>query len=57
MAVHYRQKYSGDRANLKFELITTECNTVLRKIYEAFYIYNQKPEINDKSEVKLVHRF
>ena len=38
MAVHYRQKHSGDRANFKFELITAKCNTVLRKIYEAFYI-------------------
>ena len=28
MAVHYRQKHSGDRDNLKCELITTECNTV-----------------------------
>ena len=55
MAVHYRQKHSGDRANLKCKLITTECYTVLRIIYEAFY--NQKPQINDKSEVKLLHRF
>ena len=38
MAVYYRQKHLGETANLKFELIKTESNTVLRKIYEAFYI-------------------
>ena len=30
---------------------------LLRKIYEAYFIYNQKPEINDKSEIKLLQRF
>ena len=39
MVVHYRQKNSGETAKFKFELIITENNTVLRKIYEAFYIY------------------
>ena len=56
-AVHYRQKHLGGTANLKFELIKTESNTVLRKIYEAFYICKEKPIINDKSEVKILHRF
>ena len=56
MAVHYRQKHLGETANLKFELIKTESNTVLRKIYEAFYISKEKPIINDKSEVKILHR-
>ena len=45
MAVHYRQKHLGETANLKFELIKTESNTVLRKIYEAFYICKEKPII------------
>ena len=57
MAVHYRQKHLGETANLKFELIKTESNTVLRKINEAFYICKEKPIINDKSEVKILHRF
>ena len=57
MAVHYRHKHLGETANLKFELIKTESNTVLRKIYEAFYICKEKPIINDKSEVKILHRF
>ena len=38
MAVHYRQKHLGETAKLKFQLIKTESHTVLRKIYEAFYI-------------------
>ena len=29
----------------------------LSKIFEAYFIYNQKPEINDKSEIKLLQRF
>ena len=49
MAVHYNQKHSGDRANLKFGLITTACNTVLRKINEVFYIHNQELMISLKS--------
>ena len=56
-AVHYSQRHLGVDPRLNFELLRTESNTVLRKIYEAYYIYNQKPEINDKSEVKLLLRF
>ena len=37
--------------------IRTESNTILRKIFEAYFIYNQKPEINDKSEIKILQRF
>ena len=57
MAVHYRKKHFGETAKLKFYLIKTESNTDLRKIYEAFYICKEKPIINDKSEVKISHRF
>ena len=44
-------------SKLKFELIKTESNTFLRKIYESFYICKEKPIINDQSEVKILHRF
>ena len=44
-------------SKLKFDLIKTESNTFLRKIYEAFYICKEKPIINDQSEVKILHRF
>ena len=57
MALHYRQTHLGDTAKFKFEIIKTEGNTVLRKIYEAFYICKEKPIINDKSEVKILYRF
>ena len=31
---------------------------MLRRIFEAYYIYSQKPEINNKSEVQLLcHSF
>ena len=54
MAVRYRHKHLGETANLKFELIKTESNTVLRKIYEAFYICKEKPIINYKYYMFLV---
>ena len=57
VAVYYRQKHLGETAKLKFELIKTESNTVLRKIYEVFYICKEKPIINDQSEVMILHRF
>ena len=59
MAVHYRRRHEGEGLgpDLKFEVIRTESNTILRKIFEAYFIYNQKPEINDKSEIKLLQRF
>ena len=57
MAVHYRQKRFGETAKLQFKLIKTESNTVLRKIYKVCYICKDKHIINDKSEVKILHRF
>ena len=42
MAVHYRTKHPGQIADLKFGIIRTEKNTLLRKIYEAYYIYTMK---------------
>ena len=57
MAVHYRQKHLGETAKLKFELIKTKSNTVLRKKYETFYICKEKPKINYKSGVKILHTF
>ena len=50
MAVHL-----GGTANLKSELIKTESYTVLRKIYEEFYICKEKPITNNKSEVNVLH--
>ena len=57
LAVHYRQHHPGLVCDLSFELLRTETNTIFRKIYEALYIYNIKPVINDKDECKLVQRF
>ena len=48
MAVHYRRKHEGEGPDLKFEVIRTESNTILRKIFEAYFIYNQKLMISPK---------
>ena len=57
LAVHYRERHLGEEVDLKFELLRTESETVLRKIYEAYYIYCFKPQLNDKSECKILERF
>ena len=57
MAIHYRQYHPGIAPDLGFELIRTESDTILRKIYEAYFIFNLKPEMNDKEECKLLQRF
>ena len=57
MAIHYRQVHPGTAPDLGFEIIRTESNTILRKIYEAYFIFNLKPEMNDKEECKLLQRF
>ena len=57
MAVHQRQYHTGMTPDLSFELLVTESNTILRKIYEAYYIMNCKPDINDKEECKQLQKF
>ena len=57
MAHHYRTLHPGQSPRLKFELLGSETNTVLRKIYEAQFIFSLKPEINDKDECKSLQRF
>ena len=57
MAVHYRQKHPDTAPDLIFEMLRTEAKTILRKIYEAMYIFNLKPSINDREEKKVLERF
>ena len=57
LAVHYNSLHPGQPAELKFELLGSESNTIIRKIKEAHYIFTLKPEINDKEECVLLQRF
>ena len=57
LAVHYNTLHSGQSADLTFELIGSESNTIIRKIQEAHLIFTLKPEINDKEECVLLQRF
>ena len=57
LAVHYREKHPNLLPQLKFKLLHTERNTIMRKIYEAYVINYFKPEINDKDECISVKRF
>ena len=56
-AVHYRQYHHGQAPQLSFKLLKSESNTVSRKIIEAMYINQLKPEINDKEECISINRF
>ncbi len=41
-AVHYSTEHPDTVPDLVFDLLGCESNTVLRKVYEAMYIYNSK---------------
>ena len=56
-AIHYRQYHHGQAPQLSFKLLKSEYNTVSRKIIEAMYINQLKPEINDKEECISINRF
>ena len=56
-AVHYRQFHHGQAPQLSFKLLKSEFNTVSRKIIEAMYINQLKPEINDKEECISLNRY
>ena len=56
-AIHYNEHHPGLSPVLIFELLGTESNTVIRKVLEAHFIFNLKPEINNKEECSLLQRF
>ena len=57
MAKHYSTMHPGLTPSLSFEILDTETSTVKRKIIEAYYINNLKPELNDKEEFTVLERF
>ena len=57
MAVHYSKEHPGISPVLSFRLLGKESNTVLRKVYEALFIFSHEPELNDKEECKELDRF
>ena len=57
LALHYNAHHSGQSPNLTFELLGSETNTVIRKVYEAHFIFTLKPDINNKEECTLLQRF
>ena len=69
LSVHYKEfhRLSPDKdepnkaayvkPDLTFSILCRELSTVKRKIKEAFYIVNQKPEINNKEECSVLERY
>ena len=57
LAVHYLTHHSDDEPDLSFDILTVQPNTSRRKIYEAMLIYQQKPMLNLRDELKNIERF
>ena len=53
-AAHNGQHQPVQTPDLTFKLMTTERDTILRKVYEAMLIYEYKPSINVKEECKVL---
>ena len=56
-AVHYKEQHPNTAHQLQFKILTTESNTIRRKILEAFIINTIQPEINNKDECLIIRRF
>ena len=57
MAVHYNTHHPGLTPKLKLEILGRESNTLRRKVVEAMFIMNKKPQINLKSELEALRKF
>ena len=57
LSKHYKQCHSGKKPSLTYSILGREFSTVRRKIKEAFYIVNHKPEIHDKEECTVLERY
>ena len=57
LAIHYAGRCEGLTPDLSFSILDRETSTVMRKIKEAFYIVNEKPEINLKEECTALERY
>ena len=56
-AVHYKEQHPNTAPQLQFKILTTESNTIRRKILEAFFINIIQPELNNKDECLIIRRF
>ena len=57
LAIHYKTCHNNAEPDLSFDILTVQPNTSRRKIYEAMFIYNQKPSINLREELKNIEKF
>ncbi len=59
LAKHYREKHSNHDGppNLKLEIIDRGNSLIDRKIKEARFLVNNKPTLNDKSELNNLKQF
>ena len=57
LAVHYVTHHNNAEPDLSFDILTIQPNTSRRKIYEAMFIYQQKPMLNLRDELKNIERF
>ena len=54
---HYITTHQGCQMNISVRILDVQRNTLKRKVSEALYIYNEKPSLNDKSELESLVKF
>ena len=57
LSKHYKLRHFGKKPEFVFSILDRDLSTVRRKIKEAFYITNQRPNINEKEECIVLERF
>ena len=51
LAQHYARNHDSTQAKFEVNIIDHKQSTIKRKLSEALYIYRNKPELNEKSEL------
>ena len=54
---HYITTHQGCQMNISVRILDVQRNTLKRKVSEVLYIYNERPSLNDKSELESLVKF
>ena len=57
LAQHYARNQDSTQAKFEVNIIDHKQSTIKRKLSEALYIYRNKPELNEKSELEHIVKY
>ena len=57
LAQHYARNYDSAQAKFEVNIIDHRQSTIKRKLSEDLYIYRNKPELNEKSELEHIVKY